>query len=81
LKNDFEQLKDFRPDLTERVLRQRAEEEGVKAALLIHALRVLLLGMKVSPGIFDVLKYMGKEKTLQRMKKLPTIVTQIQRRE
>ena len=81
LKNDFEQLKDFRPDLTERVLRQRAEEEGIKAALLIHALRVLLLGMKVSPGIFDVLKYMGKEKTLQRMKKLPTMVTQIQRRE
>ena len=34
------------------------------------ALRVLVLGMKVSPGIFEVLELVGKEKTLQRMRYL-----------
>lgn len=79
LKDDFEQLCEFQPDLIEQALRQRAEKEGVKAALLIHALRVLLLGMKVSPGIFDVLKFMGKEKTLHRMKRLPTVLAELGR--
>ncbi|MBC7362495.1 MAG: glutamate--tRNA ligase [Candidatus Aminicenantes bacterium] len=71
LKEDFIQLVQFTAQETEKVLRERAEKEGVKAALLIHSLRVLLLGKAVSPGIFEVLELMGKEKTLARMDNLP----------
>lgn len=67
LKQDFDDLKPFSAETIEAALRQRAENEGAKAALLIHALRMLVLGMKVSPGIFEVLELLGKEKTVERM--------------
>jgi len=70
LKNDFLALENFTAAETERVLRERAEKEGVKAASLIHPLRVLLVGKSVSPGLFEVLEFMGKEKTLARIDNL-----------
>jgi len=73
LQDDFEKMADFRAENIEKVLRERAEKEGVKAAYFIHALRILILGMKVSPGIFDVLELMGKEKTIPRMRRLGVI--------
>jgi len=74
LKKDFFEIENFEAYEIERVLRQRAENEGVKAALLIHALRMLVLGVTVSPGIFEVLEVVGKDKTLERMGKLSEIV-------
>lgn len=70
LREDFLHLEQFTAQETEKTLRERAEKEGVKAALLIHSLRVLLVGKSVSPGIFEVLELMGKEKTLARMDNL-----------
>ncbi len=67
LREDFLHLEDFKAASIERTLRQRAEKEGVEAALLIHALRVLVVGKAVSPGIFEVLELAGKERTLRRM--------------
>jgi len=67
---DFDQLKTFTATELEQVVRGRAEKEGVKAAVFIHALRVLLLGRSVGPGIFEVLELMGKEKTLARLDNL-----------
>jgi glutamyl-tRNA synthetase len=73
LEQDFQALDDFSAPAIERTLRQRAEKEGVKAALLIHALRMLVVGEPVSPGIFEVLELAGKEKTLKRMSRLSGI--------
>ncbi|MBS3819483.1 glutamate--tRNA ligase [bacterium] len=70
LKEDFETIENFYADSIEGVLRERAKKEGVRAALLIHALRMLVLGMRVSPGIFKVLEMVGRQKTLQRMDNL-----------
>lgn len=70
LEEDFQGVSDFTAENIEKALRERAEKEGVKAAYFIHALRMLVLGMKVSPGIFEVLELVGKEKTLQRMRHL-----------
>jgi len=67
LRQDFKDLSDFSADNIEQVTRERADREGVKAALFIHALRVIVLGMKVSPGIFEVLELVGKKRTIQRM--------------
>ncbi len=73
LEKDFQAMDKFSAAEIERVVRQRAENEDVKAALFIHALRMLVMGDPVSPGIFDVLELAGKEKTLERMKKLPAV--------
>lgn len=70
LRRDFEVIENFSSQEIERVLRLRAEKEGVKAAVLIHALRMLVVGEPVSPGIFDVLELVGRERTLERMDKL-----------
>jgi len=70
LQEDFQNIQEFTAPDIEKALRNRAEKEGVKAALFIHALRVLTLGMKVSPGIFEILELLGKEKTVKRMMRL-----------
>lgn len=51
----------------ESILRLQAEKAGVAAGKLIHPLRLALLGVAVSPGIFEVLTVMGREKALSRL--------------
>ena len=74
LKRDFKKIEYFSAAEIECVLRKRAEQEGIKAALLIHALRMLVLGMQVSPGIFEVLELVGKERTTERIDKLQELL-------
>jgi glutamyl/glutaminyl-tRNA synthetase len=81
LTKDFIELDEFSEPKIEGVLRERAEIEGVKAALLIHALRMVVTGEPVSPGIFAVLELVGKEKTIKRMKALSNIKDSVDKRE
>ncbi len=60
----------FSPESAETVLRRLAEETGVKAGLLINALRVGLTGQGVAPGLFDVMRVLGRERTLSRIERL-----------
>jgi glutamyl-tRNA synthetase len=48
-------------------LRQVAETRGIKAAVLIHATRVAVTGQAVSPGVFEVLEVLGRERTIARL--------------
>ncbi len=50
-------------------IRGLAEEEGVGAGKVIHPLRVAVTGLKGSPGIFDVLVLLGKDRTLRRIER------------
>ena len=45
----------------ETALRAVAEARGVKAATLIHAVRVAVTGKAVSPGLFEVLALLGRD--------------------
>ncbi len=51
----------------EHALRALAEERGVGAGKLIHPLRVALVGEAASPGIFEVLVLLGRERSLSRI--------------
>lgn len=51
----------------EEVLRQSADRLKIQAKELIHPCRVALTGRSVSPGIFEVMKLMGKETVLKRL--------------
>jgi glutamyl-tRNA synthetase len=57
---------------TEEILRRLAEKEGVKAGLLINALRVALTGQGVAPGLFEIMQVLGRERTLDRMQRAAT---------
>jgi glutamyl-tRNA synthetase len=60
----------FTPESTERELRDFAQAKGIKAAILINALRVGLTGQGVAPGLFEVIQVLGRERTLDRMRRL-----------
>jgi glutamyl-tRNA synthetase len=64
----FAQLTTFDPASTEAALRSTAEARGVKAASLIHAVRVATTGKSVSPGLFDVLALMGRNDVRARLR-------------
>jgi glutamyl-tRNA synthetase len=60
-------LAPWTPEAMETSLRSLAESRGVAAGKLFQPLRVALTGMSVSPGIFEVLVAMGRERALERI--------------
>jgi glutamyl-tRNA synthetase len=60
------------PDLDDKTavearVREIAAARNVDFSTVVHPLRVALTGMRVSPGIFDVLRAMGKDLALSRI--------------
>jgi glutamyl-tRNA synthetase len=58
----------------EQALRQLAEERGIKAGALIHATRIAVTGRMVSPGLFDMLVLLGRDRVLTRLHALATFL-------
>jgi len=58
---------DYSMDVLEEIVRNYAEKCGVPAAKIIHPLRLALTGKTRSPGIFDVMYVLGKNKVLKRI--------------
>ncbi|HAD75164.1 MAG TPA: glutamate--tRNA ligase, partial [Gemmatimonadetes bacterium] len=57
----------WEPEVLEEVIRGYAEELSVGAGKIIHPLRVAVTGREVSPGIFDVLAFLGRRTVLSRL--------------
>jgi glutamyl-tRNA synthetase len=57
----------WEPALLEEALRTLAEELGLSSGKVFQPLRVALVGQLASPGIFDVLAVLGREKSLARL--------------
>jgi glutamyl-tRNA synthetase len=60
----------FSPAAIESALRACADSLSIKAAMLIHATRIAVTGQGVSPGVFDVVALVGRERTLDRLARL-----------
>ena len=58
---------DWSPASLEESLRQLAESLGITGGKVFQPLRVALTGLTVSPGIFDVLQTLGRERSLARI--------------
>jgi glutamyl-tRNA synthetase len=54
----------------EAAVRGLAAERGMKAGILIHAVRVAATGRTTSPGLFEVLVLLGRERTIARLDRL-----------
>jgi glutamyl-tRNA synthetase len=54
---------------SEGALRALADAKNVKAGLLINAARVALTGQGVAPGLFEVMVALGKDRTVQRLRR------------
>ncbi len=62
-------MTDTRPDAVEPVFREIAEQYGIKLAQVAQPVRAALVGRTVSPGIFEVVALMGREKTVARLRR------------
>ncbi|WP_424952170.1 hypothetical protein [Deinococcus sp.] len=60
-------LPDFAHDSTDQALRSLAEETGVKVGKLMQPLRAAIAGSTESPGMFEMLEALGKERVLARL--------------
>lgn len=67
LRDRFARLTDWHEPELEDELRALADELGIGAGKLIHPLRIALTGAAVSPGIFEVLSFMGRDLALRRI--------------
>ena len=66
--NILEQIESWKAGEIEEKLRIFAETKEIKAAQLIHILRLSTTGKTVSPGIFEVMEVLGKDKVTNRIK-------------
>jgi len=69
LADRFENLADFENAGIEDVIRTMAEEENVKAGILINGIRTAVTGQAVGPGIFELLNALGKDRVVKRLRK------------
>ncbi|HTY45182.1 MAG TPA: glutamate--tRNA ligase [Patescibacteria group bacterium] len=65
----MEALPHFDIATIETAFRELVAELGIPAKALIHPIRVALTGKTVGPGLFEVIYYLGKERTKARLMK------------
>ncbi len=71
---DFENCNMFSLENSENTLRNTAEKLDIKAADLIHPLRIAVTGFGVSPGIFEICVILGKDVVIRRLNNLITFL-------
>ena len=70
LANALRTTSPFDESHVEATVRGTASERGLKAGSLIHATRVAVTGRTTSPGLFEVLVLLGRERTVERLDRL-----------
>ena len=63
----FGALSGFSKQAWEEQFKRLVEEEGMKMGQLAQPVRVALTGRTASPGLFDVMEVLGRERTLSRL--------------
>jgi glutamyl/glutaminyl-tRNA synthetase len=58
----------FTREQIEAALREWAEREGLKPREAFQPVRIAVTGSKISPGLFESLELLGKEKSLERLR-------------
>ncbi|MBW1922163.1 MAG: glutamate--tRNA ligase [Deltaproteobacteria bacterium] len=70
---ELEALEVFDEQSLETTIRSRAQVLGIKAGVLINAMRTVLTGQAAGPGIFDILLTLGRQRVVERLRKVPTL--------
>ena len=67
LREKFVALESWTATETEGAVRALSEELGVKVASLVHPTRMLVSGQTVGPSLWELLEFLGRERTVRRM--------------
>lgn len=76
LRDAYAQLSEWEAAALEKCLRELAVARSAKAAALIHGTRLAMTGRMVSPGLFEMLVLLGRDRVLARMDKLAIFLQQ-----
>ncbi|TAJ22545.1 MAG: glutamate--tRNA ligase [Nitrospirae bacterium] len=68
LTDRFERVTDFSKTVLEETFKKFLEDEGLKIGQLAQPVRVALTGRTASPGIFEVIDLLGRERILARLR-------------
>jgi glutamyl-tRNA synthetase len=73
-RDELGRVEPFDSATLEAALRAMAGARGIKAGVLIHATRVAVTGQAVSPGLFEVLELVGRERVVARLAEAEALV-------
>ena len=68
LADKLETVEPFNIETSEAALRAFADENGVKAGLLINGARTMLTGQAVGPSMFEIFDVLGRDTSVQRLR-------------
>lgn len=66
----LESLEDFKQERIEEIFMEFVNKRGYKLGQIAQPVRVAITGSTVSPGIYEVLELVGKERTLKRIRRV-----------
>lgn len=69
IKTAIENATSFDEKAFEDLVKSIAAQKNVKVVMVAQQLRIALSGKTVSPGLFDIIEVIGKEKTLKRLER------------
>lgn len=69
LESELEKWSEFEPAAIDKFLHEFLQANALKAGDILPLLRVMLIGTKNGPAVFEIISLLGKEKVVDRMKK------------
>ncbi|ABP67768.1 glutamyl-tRNA synthetase [Caldicellulosiruptor saccharolyticus DSM 8903] len=69
LLDELKNLEPFSAPEIESLVRKKAESLNVKAANIIHTIRVCISGRTVTPGLFEMMEVLGKKEVVKRIER------------
>jgi len=61
----------FERTVLDAAVRAFAADRGLKVGAVVHPARVALTGRAVSPGLFEIMELLGRDRTLERLRSAP----------
>jgi len=66
---ELQKLEPYEKESIENLYRTLSEELGISTGRLIHPTRLAITGRTAGPGIFEIMALLGRERTVERLKK------------
>jgi len=66
---ELEKLEAYEKESIESLYRSLSEELGISTGRLIHPTRLALTGRTAGPGLFDIMSLLGRQRTVERLRK------------
>jgi glutamyl-tRNA synthetase len=74
LKSVLDDIREFTPTVTEQTVKLWIERKGYNTGAVMNAFRLVIVGASRGPHMFDIISWIGKEETLNRIDKGVSII-------